>query len=140
MTLAEQMMVDAPFRPPLECQIDLPFPPSTNDLWSPRRQRGQLMLTKAYKDWKALADKEVVVNGSWRQRVRLPGNFTADVLLSNRFRTSRTDSDNRIKAVLDWAQSRELVHNDALCDGGHWRWVHSAEAPAGCRLILRSVA
>jgi Holliday junction resolvase RusA-like endonuclease len=130
--------LDPPFLAPLECVMDLPFPPSTNEIWRGTGKR--VVLSHTYRVWKAQADLGVVANGCWRHRVRMPAHFRATILLSSAERTARRDGDNRIKAVLDWAQTRELIVNDALCDGGNWDWVAPADAPRGCRLILRSVA
>jgi Holliday junction resolvase RusA-like endonuclease len=132
--------IDRPFAPPLECVMDLPFPPSTNKIWAPRKGGGgQLMRSGKYSSWLKKADKVVVVNGSWRHRVRMPGRFTALILLDQQKR-ARSDCDNRIKGVLDWAQKVDLIKNDQLCDEVTARWVPTHQAPAGCRLVLRSIA
>lgn len=136
--------LDPPFLAPLKCIMDLPFPPSTNKLWT-ARGGGKLMCSRQYSAWKDQANLAVVANGSWRRRVAMPWRFTATILLDEQFRRldepNRTrDGDNCIKPVLDWAQGMELIRSDALCDGGEWWWRPTHEAPHGCRLILRSVA
>ena len=131
---------DPPFLAPIECVMDLPFPPSANKLWTARGGgHGQLMRSKQYMAWRTQAGVSAVANGSWRRRVTMPGNFTALILLDSARRPG-SDCDNRIKPVLDWAQSVELIRNDELCDEVTARWAPTAEAPRGCRLILRSVA
>jgi Holliday junction resolvase RusA-like endonuclease len=136
--------LDAPFLAPLECVVDLPFPPSANKLWT-AAGGGQLTRSRQYMAWKDQAGLEAVANGSWRRRIVMPARFTVAILLDSAHRRlddgrRKRDGDNCIKPVLDWAQSVELVSDDSLCDGGEWRWVTTAEAPAGCRLILRSIA
>lgn len=128
--------LDPPFLAPLECVMDLPFPPSTNRIWMQTR-RG-VALSEPYRIWKKEADMAVIANGCWRRRVRMPAAFTALLLLDQARRAG--DVDNRIKAVLDWAQRVELIANDKLCEEITARWVATAEAPRGARLILRSVA
>ncbi len=143
MTLAQpfkpQPTMDAPFLAPLECVMDLPWPPSTNEIW---RQAGRrVILSESYRLWKKQADMAVIANGCWRHRVRMPAAFTAEIMLDRaRRRRGTSDVDNRIKAVLDWAQRVELVRNDAHCEDVRARWVDTAEAPHGVRLILRSIA
>lgn len=125
---------------PLECTLDIPFPPSANKIWTARGGgHGQLMRSKAYMAWKHEAGLCAIANGTWRHRRRLPGAFSATILLS-RDRRGRGDVDNRIKPVLDWAQSAELIRNDSDCEEVTARWVDPSEAPAGARLILREVA
>ncbi len=142
MTIAQPFtpaaIVDRPFAPPIECVMDLPFPPSTNEIW--RQVARRVILSEAYRLWKKQADMAVVANGCWRNKVRMPGAFAAEILLSGAHRRTTSDVDNRIKAVLDWAQRVELVRNDAHCEDVRARWVDTAEAPHGARLILRSVA
>ena len=137
--------LDPPFLAPLECVIDLPFPPSANKIWTARGGgHGQLRRSDEYMAWKRQAGIAAVANGSWRKRVIMPAHFKIVLLLDDAYRRldkpNARDGDNCIKPILDWAQSVELVHNDALCDGGEWRWVPKHEAPHGARLILRSVA
>lgn len=138
MPQAQPTTLDPPFLMPLQCIMDLPWPPSTNEIW---RQVGQrVILSKVYRSWKYQADMAVIANGCWRKRVTMPGAFTALVLLDRGMRTPAMDVDNRIKAPLDWAQRVELVVNDCLCEEATARWVATAEAPRGARLVLRSVA
>lgn len=135
---ASALAIDRPFAPPLECVMDLPFPPSTNEIWAPRRGKG-LRASDVYMRWKHQADMAVIANGTWRDRVRMPNAFTAEILLSRSERRPSHDADNRIKAVLDWAQRVELIANDRLSEDVRARWVNPYDAPHGCRLILRSV-
>lgn len=130
--------VDRPFAPPLECVVDLPFPPSTNEIW---RQVGRrVIISDVYRAWKKQADMVVLANGTWRTRTPMPGAFTAEILLDRAKRRATADVDNRIKVPLDWLQRACLIQNDCLCEDVRARWVATAEAPSGCRIILRSVA
>jgi len=136
-------IIDRPFAPPLECVIDLPFPPSVNRIWKAQARqdgagrRAGVYLSAEYRAWMKQANMAVLVNGTWRRRVPMPAEFRATILLD---RTRRAgDVDNRIKAVLDWAQRSEIIRNDNLCDEVTARWVPTHEAPHGCRLVLRSV-
>lgn len=139
---------EQPFAPPLECVMDLPFPPSVNRIWRTSRvdplKRNNVYLSTEYRTWMRQANSAVLVNGTWRKRTAMPAEFKALILLDRAQRlTSKgnaSDVDNRIKAVLDWAQRSELIANDALCEEVTARWAPTAEAPHGCRLVLRSVA
>lgn len=129
---------DRPFSLPadsIEIIIDLPLPPSTNRIW--RHARGRTFKSAEYVAWGEQADICYMLARA-RQRGRLPkisGPFEACILLAE----GRGDGDNRIKAVLDWAESRDLVRNDSDCRRGSWEWVETERAPKGCRLTLRSL-
>jgi Holliday junction resolvase RusA-like endonuclease len=62
---------------------------------------------------------------------RIEGPFTAHITLSQKV---RGDIDNRIKGLLDFLQSREIIRNDSDCQRVTAEW---GEAEAGCRLTLR---
>lgn len=119
-----------------ECVMDLPFPPSVNRIWRQGKNgRNNVYLSAEYRAWIRQANMAVVVNGTWRKRVKMPGLFRALIQLDTGQRAG--DVDNRIKAVLDWAQRSELIVDDKLCEEVTAKWVPSADAPRGCRLILR---
>jgi len=46
---------------------------------------------------------------------KIYGPFEVQILLAD---TGRGDGDNRIKALLDWLQSRDIVRNDCDCRRG----------------------
>lgn len=116
-----------------EIIIDLPMPPSTNRIW--RRGRKGMIKSDEYVEWIQRADDEVMAAHALRGVHTINGGFSVLILLNATQR--RGDSDNRIKAVLDWAQSRRVVHNDSDCLQGFWAWVENHEAPLGCRLKIR---
>src|SRR5215831_2819595 len=127
--------IDRPFAPPLEAVINLPFPPSTNQLWRSNRRR--VHRSAAYQKWIQQADNFALMGAVHRQPA-MPGYFMAEIHLSTS--AGKGDIDNRVKAVLDWAQSRALVQDDKLCRRLTIEWVIPDQAPAGCKLILRSLA
>lgn len=138
MTIAET--IDRPFGLPelITVVLDLPFPPSVNAIWrSVSGPRGNVMLSRAYKEWKKQADLAVIVNKTWR-RVCIQGWFEAHIAL-NADIGKWGDIDNRVKAVMDWAQSRALVTNDKNCRRLIVEWVDHADAPEGARLTLREL-
>jgi len=113
----------------MEIVIDLPFPTSVNRLW--RVGVRSLSNSPEYKAWKREA-----AGMFWLQyaktRPQKLGSFKISIVLDEN-RRSRSDGDNRIKAVLDFCQAAGLVGNDRNCDGGSWSWGH---APTGCRVVL----
>jgi Holliday junction resolvase RusA-like endonuclease len=127
---------DQPAPRPIVTVTDLPFPPSTNRMWA-RGGRGNVTLTKGYRVWKESADKFVHYTGLWRRAVKITGRFTAEIILDANERRRSGDLDNRVKAVLDWCQSRELIRNDRDCDDLHAYW---GKAPHGCRVIIEAAA
>ncbi len=131
----------APFALPadsLEITLDLPMPPSTNRLWRSATVRATRK-TRYYKSpeylgWCEQADITVMAARAFPKR-KITGPFTIEIQLGN----GRGDGDNRIKALLDWLQSRDIIRNDSDCRRGSWAWVDPERAPRGCRVILRSL-
>jgi Holliday junction resolvase RusA-like endonuclease len=117
-----------------EITIDLPMPPSANRLW--RRGRKGMIKSVEYVKWLRHADGEAIAGHARWKGYKINGKFSVTILLNDNY---RGDGDNRIKALLDWAQSRELVVNDVYCRSGSWSWVNAQSAPLGARMILRSI-
>lgn len=124
-----------PDRAPIVTVIELPFPPSTNRIWA-RGGHGGVTLSKDYRAWKDNADNFVLYTGAWRRARKIGGRFTFELVLDANERKRAGDLDNRIKATLDWCQSRELIRNDSDCEDVHAYW---GDAAHGCRVTLRSV-
>ena len=124
---------EPPFAVPIVTILDLPLPPSTNRIWA--RSPGGITLSKDYRIWKENADKFVLFTGAWWRATKITGRFTAEIVLDANERKRAGDLDNRIKATLDWCQSRELIRNDSDCDALTVCW---GEAPTGCRVTLRA--
>lgn len=131
---------DPPFACPpdrekrVEIVLDLPTPPSVNRLW--RQAKGRFYKSPEYTAWLKAADALVMCRRQY-PRERIHGEFTVDVKIAA---GTRRDSDNMIKAALDWCQSREIIQNDKDCRAGSWGFVDPSMAPHGCRLTLRGVA
>lgn len=115
--------------------LDLPFPPSANRLTSHSRQKPYR--PKKYLDWENAADMYVLSTRQFPKR-KIHGPFRTTIRL-NRDLRGRSDGDNRVKAVLDWCQSREIIRNDRDCESGFWMWVDPDDAPQGCRITLWSI-
>lgn len=125
---------DAPFLTPVEIVIDLPMPPSVNRIWRARRAgKARVSISPEYDQWKRHADRLAIATGACRGVKKIMGKFEAQIVLQRQ----RGDLDNRVKGVLDWAQSRELTHDDQNCERLVVEW---GEAPHGCRLTIRPVA
>ena len=76
-----------------------------------------------------------------RRRHTIRGPFTAEVALDRDKRKPAMDLDNYGgKAILDWAQSRELIFDDKFCEKLTIEWADHADAPEGARLTLRELA
>lgn len=124
-----------PFAAPTVTVLDLPMPPSTNRIWA--RSPDGITLSKDYRLWKDNADRFVLYTGAWRRATKITGRFTCEIILDQNERKRTGDLDNRIKATLDWLQSRELIRNDSDCDALSVRW---GDAPHGCCVTLREAA
>lgn len=118
----------------IEIILDLPLPPSVNAIW--RHRRGHVYKTKTYTGWIRECDAVVVLNRQYPRGRKIEGPFEFCLYLAN---SGRGDGDNRIKAVLDWLQSRNIVANDVNCRKGCWEWVPTREAPLGCRVHIRTL-
>jgi Holliday junction resolvase RusA-like endonuclease len=120
----------------IEIILDLPFPPSANRIWRSRHYSPRPYRSEEYISWIEHADMAVMAARAFPKR-KIIGPFEAAILLSDL--AGRGDGDNRIKALLDWCQSRDIVRNDSDCRRGSWEWVELARAPKGCRITLRSL-
>ena len=124
--------VDPPFGCPADIQVHLPMPPSVNRIWrSTRAGQGdrRVSISPEYKSWKRQADMLAIAMGALRGIRKIQGPFAATIIIKR----GRGDLDNRIKGVLDWAQSRELVRDDKDCEK---LTIEYGEAPHGCLLTL----
>jgi Holliday junction resolvase RusA-like endonuclease len=137
---ARELTAQPPFVLPelITITIDLPYPVSTNRIW--RYGKGRVYRSELYKEWMADADAHMLM-----AKLRAPtikGMFDAHIYLSQA--GGRIDIDN-IKCLLDWAQSRRLISNDKHCARltvertAGFPETSSANAPFGCRLILREM-
>lgn len=114
--------------------FDIPWPPSTNRLW--RTSKGHTHKSAEYRKWIKAAQSEWYVQ-KVNQAKRIDGEFSATLIL-NPPDKRRIDIDNRIKAVLDLAQSLNLIENDHLCRRLLVEYGSDKDATPGASLILRS--
>lgn len=128
-------MSDRPFGAPVDIELDLPPPPSTNRIWK-RAKAGQraVFTSPEYKAWKRAADGAIASMAQLRGKKPIPAQFEAHIILCPR--QNRIDLDNSCKCLLDYAVRCNLV----VDDGPKYLrrlLVEWGEAPHGCRLILR---
>ena len=116
--------------------IDLPFPPSANRIWRVRPNRRVSMSTN-YRDWIDQADKHAMQARQLELGPTITGAFECDIYLDRAAGTG--DIDNRAKAILDWCQTRGVISNDKHCQRLTIAWSDAANAPSGCRAILREL-
>jgi crossover junction endodeoxyribonuclease RusA len=112
--------------------LDLPFPPSTNRLW--RHCRGRVVLNPEYRAWIKKTDDFLIYQKVKPAKVKVSGPFVAEIVLDENERKRGGDCDNRVKAVLDYAQRVEIINNDRLAKKVSVEW---GCAPHGCRLTIR---
>lgn len=107
-------------------ELHLPFPPSTNRLWT--RTRLGIRKTDAYKKWLTQAGYRV-----WEQRpAKMKGPYRIS-LHAVRPDNRKRDLGNLEKAVSDLLQSLGVIEDDHLCEMISMRWVTAGE---GVRVIL----
>jgi len=126
---------DAPRPPSVEIVLDLPMPTSANRLWRHNRHSKKPFCSKEYLAWKEEADMTVMAARQFPKR-KITGPYEMQLLLSTEH---RGDGDNRLKAIGDYLQSREIVRNDSDCRRGSWAWVEPERAPRGCRVVLKGL-
>jgi Holliday junction resolvase RusA-like endonuclease len=90
-----------------------------------------------YVAWKQQCDMLLMVAKFTQSNAKITGSFEVKILLNEK--TGKGDGDNKIKAILDYCQYREIIRNDSDCRRGSWAWVEPDQAPRGCRVILRSL-
>lgn len=126
--------IDPPFACPRDIEVHLPMPPSVNRIWrSNKAGKKRVSISPEYKSWRVQADRLAMALGSCKGVKKIQGKFEAEIILKR----INGDLDNRAKGLLDWAQSRELIADDGLCEKLTMQW---GDAPHGCLLILRAVA
>lgn len=106
-------------------RIELPFPPSTWDLyvgWGLGRR-----LSSSYRAWRD--------DCGWllKKTDRIEGPFSIDIALKRPHK--RMDLDNRAKAILDCLQTHGIIKNDNLNERMTMQW--DAGLPADCVVILQ---
>lgn len=120
-------------------RIELPFPPSQNRLWRMgrhRRTRKRIMYRSPhYLRWLKDADIQWLMQKPRGPFKTVEGAFKVHLKLSRPDRRSR-DSDNYLKAPLDWAQRVQIIANDKLSLESTVGWVTDEEAPMGAVLII----
>lgn len=118
---------------PTTITINLPIPPSVNELW--RVRGGQPKCTERYKIWQQAAHGHFLEQGGHRLP-KIKGHFTLSAVFDEK-RRGNSDLDNRMKALLDYLQKGAgVIENDRLCDRISIAW---GDAPMGCAVTLQGV-
>lgn len=89
--------------------IDLPLPPSVNTMV---RKLGNT--SPGVRRWRMQADAYLYEQMRWLKSRAIKGPFLIDITWT-KAELGKSDIDNRIKPLLDYLQSRELIENDKLC-------------------------
>jgi len=117
-----------------EIVFDLPVPPSVNRIWRANRAGPKrVSISPEYDRWKKNADALAMSLGAFKGVRMIVGKFEADIVVKR----CQGDLDNRVKGLLDWAQSRNIILDDKHCERLTIEW---GDAPHGCRLTLRALA
>jgi Holliday junction resolvase RusA-like endonuclease len=101
-------MMHAPFHMPAELVIELPMPPTTNNLFATDKRSGRRFRTIEYQEW--------VHDAGWRlnkQRPPLMAGKVAILIEVEEPKTARRqDVANREKAVTDLLVSHRVIQGD----------------------------
>jgi Holliday junction resolvase len=113
--------VDIPFKlPPPVVILDLPYPVSSNDVWT--RTKSGIRKSDEYKAW--LSHAGLILN---RQKPKpIKGGYLI-LIEACRPDQRRRDIDNIIGSVSDLLQAHGVIENDCLCEQVTARWVKSCE-------------
>ena len=139
-TLPVADVSDPPFLParaPIVTVLDLPCPPSVNRIWKAmgKGSRG-VYRAPQYVAWIKAADMALLLDRAMRGQRRILGPFCARIEVKRP--AANCDIDNRIKAVLDFVQSRGFVADDKHLVSITACW--SDVSTRGCRVTLTEVA
>ena len=96
--------------------IDLPAPPSLNNLFVNIAGRGRIKST-AYQEW--------IRDAGWILQVQNPGCVSGPysvTLLANRHDARFNDLDNGAKAAVDLLVKHRVVEDDSLCESLTIKW------------------
>ena len=121
-----------------EIILDLLPPISSNAIW--RAVNGGMLKSKRYRVWQEKCFALLMTQKQWRGK-KIKGQFIATLILDEKKMRSNSDADNKIKAPVDVCKTLNLIVDDNI---KYMREVHillkdEVAAPAGCRLILRSI-
>lgn len=110
-------------------EINLSFPPSTNDIWAYGARN--VRMGGKYLKWQTENDKLVMA-----QRLRfktIMGAFTSEIILDE-YKYGGFDLDNGIKAILDYCQRIDAIENDKFNRRLLVEW---GKTTYGCKVILK---
>lgn len=115
--------------------LDLPIPPSTNNIW--RQGKQHVYINPVYAAWKKQADATVIIVGLTTLG-RIEGRFTVLIQINESMVRSNRDLDNFTKVLLDYCRRIELVKDDnlKLCRSVTVRIDEETPPPLGCRVTL----
>jgi Holliday junction resolvase RusA-like endonuclease len=121
--------------------VDLPMPPSVNRIWRARKAgKLSVSISPQYSQWLDEADSLVMSMGALRGAKTIPGPFKALLQISDAAKKSRSDLDNRHKAVLDYAETRFMVANDRHLQELTIKWAPKETCAHGARLTLTELS
>lgn len=110
--------------------LDLPFPPSSNNLFATFRNRR--IRTRRYEAWLADAGASVME----QRPEKVAGPFFATITLVRPDRRKR-DLDGLAKAPLDLLVKHGIIEDDSLATSIHLIWSSSPPVKGGeCRVIV----
>ena len=111
--------------------IELPFPPSTNNLF-PTSKSGHRFTSDAYKKWQGEAGWILLSN----RPGRVPGPVKVTVFLSERGRRVNTDSDNYSKAPVDLLVKHNVIDGDGRAFVRETRQVWAGHDFDGIKVLI----
>jgi len=118
---------------PIEQTIILPFPPSVNSLWNPRKGGGWRRSDK-YRQWLTEAGWELV-----RQKpVKIPGRVGVRIHAIKPDKRVR-DLDNLAKAVFDLLVTHKIIEDDKNVDAIQMAWQMPSDNLKGVSVTIWSI-
>lgn len=117
--------------------LELPMPPSVNSIWRARRNsngKPGFYLDPKYKAWKLACD--AVFWTLHPRPVSIVSPVKVEITLSPSHARVTSDTDNRVKACLDFLQRAGIIANDNQVKDVRAHW---GEAPRGCRVTVEAI-
>lgn len=123
---------ETPFRPAIECTLDIPVPPSVN-----KTRRIDWANHRKHQEWRKQAGMHLMEVGQFRSRLRNVQRYELTIVLDEN--QVEIDPDNAVKACGDFLKTMNVIVDDAPQNARRIEIVWGT-APAGVRLILRPCA
>lgn len=115
--------------------LDLPAPPSVNQVWRASHKNRRFYKDKTYRAWIMEAGKLWLVQRAKLKLKSITGEFLVTIIVSEKFYGKR-DLDNFAKATLDLLKSLQITADDRHCRKLVVIWAQ--DIPSDIRVVVEA--